>query len=57
MAQSTKEAKHERIEIVDQPEEEMKRKGKARFVIPLLLVAALTAILFVVRRFNDEGDN
>lgn len=57
MAQSTKEAVAEKIEIVDQPEEFEERGGlNFKFIIPAVVVAAAVAFL-VVRRILSSRDN
>ncbi|HLG75311.1 MAG TPA: hypothetical protein VKX46_02785 [Ktedonobacteraceae bacterium] len=45
----------EKIEIVDQPDEQTKKRGFfSRLPLPLILVAAAVGIFFLVRRFSSN---
>lgn len=45
----------EKIEIVDQPDEQSKKRGfLSRLPLPLILLAATIGIFFLVRRFSNN---
>ena len=56
MAQTVQDPKHERIEIVDQPEDISEQEPKKFWLsIPIALVVIAT-LFFVVRRFTSKKE-
>ena len=56
MAQTVQDPKHERIEIVDQPEDISEQEPKRFWLsIPIALVVIAT-LFFVVRRFTSKKE-
>ncbi len=58
MAKMLKEPVTEKIEIVDQPEEENSKRGLRSWItIPLVLAVAALGVFFLVRRLTHTEEN
>ena len=56
MAQTVQDPTHERIEIVDQPEDIFEEEKKRSWLLIPLVIVVIAAFFFIVRRFTGERD-
>jgi hypothetical protein len=56
MAQTVQDPKHERIEIVDQPEEICEEEQKKSWLRIPIALAVIVILFFVVRRFTSKKE-
>lgn len=56
MAQTVQDPTHERIEIVDQPEDISGEEKKRSWLLIPLVIVVIAALFFLARRFTGERE-